>query len=156
LFALSSSAFENNGLIPSQFTCDEKQISPPLTISDAPAGTRSFVLTIEDRDVPKSLKPDGTFLHWAVFNIPPSTSEIGIGEVVGTQAASGNGVAGYVGPCPPPNYEPAEHRYYFDLYALDTTLNLSERADISALKNTMDGHVLAHTTLVGRYARRQP
>lgn len=155
VFVLTSSAFENDGSIPSVYTCDEKQISPPLSISGAPTGTQSFVLIMEDRDVPKNLKPDGVFLHWTAFNIPASTADIAAGEIVGTRGASGNGVAGYVGPCPPPNYDPAEHRYYFDLYALDTVLNLSERADISALRATMDGHVLAQTTLVGRYIRRE-
>ena len=108
---------------------------------------------MEDRDVPKNLKPDGVFLHWSVFNIPESTKEIGIGELVGVQGATGNGVAGYVGPCPPPQYEPAEHRYYIDAFALDTTLGLSEGASIDSIRTAMDGHILTHATLIGRYER---
>ena len=77
-FVLASSAFDDGGLIPAQFTCDEKQISPPLSIKGAPEETKSYALIMEDRDVPKSLKPDGTFLHWVVFNIPASTNEMNI------------------------------------------------------------------------------
>lgn len=153
-FKLESSAFENGGSIPAQYTCDEKQISPPLSISGAPQNAKSFALIVEDRDVPKNLKPDGVFLHWVVFNIPAGTTDIGVGEIAGVQGASDNGVAGYVGPCPPPQYEPAEHRYYFDLYALDTTVNLPEGADVSALKSAMEGHIVSKATLLGRYARQ--
>ncbi len=152
-FSLSSSAFSEGGSIPSQYTCDAKQISPPLSIHGAPDATKSFALIVEDRDVPKNLKPDGVFLHWVMFNIPGATREIGVGEIAGSEGASGNGVAGYVGPCPPPEYDPAEHHYYFDLYALDAVLNLSQGADVSALRSTMEGHIIAHTTLTARYAR---
>jgi Raf kinase inhibitor-like YbhB/YbcL family protein len=153
-FVLASSAFENGESIPAEYTCDAKQISPPLTINDTPAGTKSFVLVMEDRDVPKNLKPDGVFLHWLVFDIPADTKDIGTAEIVGVQGQSGNGVAGYVGPCPPSQYNPPEHRYYFDLYALDTTLGLSEGATMETVRAAMQNRMIAHTTLMGRYLRQ--
>lgn len=154
-FALSSSAFGNGEVIPAQFTCDEKQMSPPLSIVGAPAGTKSLVLIMEDRDIPKNLKADGTFLHWVVINIPAGTTEIAQSEVVGISGASGNGVAGYMGPCPPPQYEPREHRYYFDLYALDTTLDVPEGIQVADVREAMRGHVIAQTSYFGRYERRE-
>ncbi len=153
-FSILSSAFENGGSIPSQFTCDEKQMSPPLSIDGVPAGTQSMVLIMEDRDIPKNLKADGTFLHWVVMNIPPATREIGIAEEIGVLGASGNGVSGYMGPCAPKQYQPTEHRYYFDLYALDTTLSLPEGARVADVRAAMEGHVIEQATMMGRYERR--
>lgn len=154
-FSLTSSAFENEGVIPAAYTCDGMQMSPPLTIHGAPEGTQSYAIVMEDRDVPKSLKPDGVFLHWLIFNILPTVETMGANEVLGTEGASGNGTPDYVGPCPPPQYDPAEHRYYFDAYALDTALHLSPGADISSFRATIEGHVLAQTTLMGRYTRQE-
>ncbi len=154
-FALRSSAFEDGGKIPSVYTCDEKQLSPPLSVSGVPAGAQSLVLIMEDRDIPKNLKKDGTFLHWVLINIPPTTTEIGPGEVVGVSGASGNGVAGYMGPCPPPQYEPTEHRYYFDLYALDTELPLAEGAPVAAVRSALEGHVIGQASYYGRYERQK-
>ncbi len=153
-FSVQSSAFQNGDAIPSQYTCDEKQMSPPLSIDGVPKGTQSMTLIMEDRDIPKNLKADGTFLHWVVMNIPPTTREIATGEVVGVSGASGNGVSGYMGPCPPKQYEPTEHRYYFDLYALDTTLNLPEGARVSDVRAAIEGHVIGHATMMGRYERK--
>ena len=118
------------------------------------AGTQSMTLIMEDRDIPKNLKADGTFLHWVVMNIPVETREIRRGEVVGVSGASGNGVSGYMGPCPPKQYEPTEHRYYFDLYALDTTLSLPEGAKVADVRAAIEGHVIAHATMMGRYERK--
>ncbi len=154
-FAVTSPAFGNNESIPAQFTCDEKQISPPLAFAGAPRDTKSFVVIAEDRDVPKSLVASGVFLHWVLFDIPSTKTEIGVGEVAGVQGATGNGIAGYVGPCSPPQYEPREHRYYFDVYALDTLLELEEGASIETVRAKMNAHVLAHSTLIGRYARSE-
>ena len=99
-------------------------------------------------------KKDGTFLHWSVFNIPAETAEIGTGEIVGIEGASGNGVAGYMGPCPPSEYEPKEHRYYLDVYALDSALDVQEGAPVADIRAALEGHVLAHSTLMGRYERQ--
>lgn len=154
-FAIRSSAFEEGGKIPSMYTCDEKQVSPPLTISGVPEGAQSLVLIMEDRDIPKHLKKDGTFLHWVLMNIPPAHTEIAAGDVVGVSGASGNGVAGYMGPCPPPQYEPTEHRYYFDLYALNTTLTLPEGAPVAEVREAMEGRVVGQASYYGRYERLQ-
>lgn len=154
-FVLSSPAFDNGEAIPSIYTCDAKQTSPPLTIEHVPEGTQSMLLIMEDRDIPENLKADGTFLHWVVFNISPDFESAGPGEVFGTQGAVGNGAAGYMGPCPPRQYEPTEHRYYFDLYALDTTLELAEGASVHDVRAAMDTHVISHAEYMGRYDRAQ-
>lgn len=152
-FTIASPAFGQGGAIPTMYTCDAKQVSPPLTISGTPDAAHSLVLIMEDRDLAKSLKADGVFLHWTLFDIPPSTTEIGTGEVIGVSGASGNGVAGYIGPCPPRGYEPAVHRYHFDLFALDKTLDLPAGARVSDIRAAMEGHVISHTTLMGTYER---
>jgi len=124
LITLNSSAFENGGAIPSKYTCDGEQKNPPLSIAAAPANTKSFALIVDDPDVPKQLKPDGMFVHWVLFNIPPTTISIGEGERVGTAGQNGAGKNQYTGPCPPAQYEPSTHRYFFKIYALDTMLPL--------------------------------
>lgn len=154
-FVLTSPVFTDGASIPALYTCDAKQISPPLSIGGTPAGTKSLVLIAEDRDVPKNLKPNGVFLHWLLFDISADTTDIATGEIAGVLGASGNGVAGYVGPCPPLEYEPTEHRYYFDVYALDTVLGLPEGSDIATVLAAIDGHVIARATLSGRYERQQ-
>ena len=152
-FRIASPAFSEGGAIPSMYTCDAKQVSPPLSISGVPASAHSLVLIMEDRDLSKSLKADGVFLHWTLFDIPPATTAIETGGGVGISGASGNGVAGYIGPCPPRGYEPAVHRYHFDLYALDKTLDLPEGAKIADIRAAMDGHVIAEASLMGTYER---
>ncbi len=152
---LTSPAFENNGKIPSQFTCDAKDpLSPALSISGVPDGTKSLALIMDDPDVPKALKPDGVFDHWILFNIPPATSEIPEGGTMGTVGANGAGKNQYAGPCPPPQYEPSEHRYLFKLYALDTTLSLGTGASKAEVLKAVEGHILAQAELVGRYKRQ--
>src|SRR3989344_3756800 len=108
---LISSAFEHEGTIPSRFTCDGENVSPPLVIVDVPEGSRSLAIVMDDPDVPKQLRPDGVFDHWVLFNIAPETGSIAKGATVGVSGANGRGDAKYTGPCPPPQYEPAEHRY---------------------------------------------
>ena len=158
--SLKSSAFENDGKIPSKYTCDEnREINPPLSIANAPAGTKSLVLIMDDPDVPKQLHPDGMYDHWVVFNIPPpapmTTLEIlEGGPVHGTQGVNGSGKNVYTGPCPPPQYEPSEHRYFFKLYALDAELPLAEGATKQDVERAMQGHILEETQLIGRYKRK--
>lgn len=152
---ISSPAFEQNERIPAAYTCDERrELNPPLTISGAPAGTRSLVLIVDDPDVPKQIKPEGLFVHWVLFNIPPDTVRIGEGEKPGTQGVNGSGNSAYTGPCPPPQYEPSEHRYFFKLYALDTMLELSSGATKEAVEIAMKGHVLSEAQLMGTYKRK--
>ena len=157
---LTSPAFEHNGKIPSKFTCDAKepdrQVNPMLSISGVPAGAKSLALIMDDPDVPKALKPDGVFDHWTLFNLPAGREtlieegKVPEGAVVG---ANGAGKSAYVGPCPPPQYEPSEHRYFFRLYALDTMLDLPEGASKTDVLRTMQGHILAQTELIGKYRR---
>jgi hypothetical protein len=154
-FSLSSTAFAPNGLIPSRYTCDGEDLNPPLSIGGTPSDTLSLALIVEDPDVPRQLKPDGTFLHWLVYNIPPAVTEILEGTHIGAQGLNSSGTRGYIGPCPPPQYEPREHRYLFTLYALDTTLNLPEGATKAEVLAAMQDHVIAETHLTGLY-RRNP
>ncbi len=142
---LSSSAFSQGGSIPPRYTCDGEDVSPPLSIAGVPEGTRSLVLIMDDPDAPM-----GTWDHWVVFNIPPTVREIPEGtEPEGTPGRNSWGRTGYGGPCPPDR----EHRYFFRLYALDTTLNLPEEASKEEVLQAMEGHILAQTELMGRYNR---
>lgn len=147
---LTSPAFEHNGLIPKKFTCDGENINPELLIQNVPAEAKSLALIMDDPDVPKSIRPDGMWVHWLVWNIPPET--LAIGEGSNPQGVLGKNTGGenaYGGPCPPDR----EHRYFFKLYALDTVLDLEEGAAKEALESAMQGHVIAETELIGRYTR---
>lgn len=153
-FSLSSSAFEQNASIPSRFTCDgDRNLSPALSISGVPEGAKSLVLLVDDPDIPKVIKPDGVFDHWVLYDIPPETTEIPEGGSVGTVGSNGAGDKAYRGPCPPKEYEPSEHRYFFKLYALDAMLNLPPGASKSQVLEAMKGHMVAETQLIGKYKR---
>jgi len=153
-FSLSSPAFEADAMIPSMYTCDEKQVSPPLIIANVPAGTKSFAVIMEDPDVPKQLMPSGVFLHWVMFSIPVTTTEIRAGESVGVLGTNGAGKASYIGPCPPKEYMPDVHRYVFTLYALDAMLDLKTGASKDDVVKSMQGHVLGQTELIGKYKKK--
>ncbi|MEW6611061.1 MAG: YbhB/YbcL family Raf kinase inhibitor-like protein [Patescibacteria group bacterium] len=144
---LSSSAFLHNTEIPSQYTCDGRDVNPPLTIEGVPADAQSLVLIVDDPDAPR-----GDWVHWLVWNINPSTSRIEE-DSVPAGAAEGTtdfGRTGWGGPCPPSGV----HRYQFKLYALDTTLSLVPSAKKRDVERAMEGHVLVQATLVGLYARK--
>jgi len=152
---LTSDAFRNGGSIPSVYTCDEdKDLNPPLDFSDIPAGAKSLVLILNDLDVPKDVLPSGVFDHWVLFNIDPKTVGIPKGGSEGTAGQNGAGENRYVGPCPPPQYEPSEHRYIFTLYALDVKLPLEVGASKAEVLAAMEGHVLREARLTGRYKKR--
>ena len=151
---LSSSEFLNDGLIPARYTCDGDQINPPLTIEDVSDDVKSLVLIVNDPDVPKQIKSDGNFDHWVLFNIPPTTAEIAAGTTAGTPGSNGAGKSEYAAPCPPKEYEPSEHRYFFKLYGLDSELSLKAGASRAEVENAMQGHVIAQAELVGTYKRR--
>lgn len=150
---LTSPAFQNSASIPSQFTCDAENVSPPLSISGVPAEAKSLALIVDDPDVPKALKPDGVFDHWTLFNIAPDTPTIPQATAVGIAGANGAGKNQYTGPCPPREYEPSEHRYFFRLYALDAMLDLSAGASKADVLSAMEGHILAEAELMGKYKR---
>jgi Raf kinase inhibitor-like YbhB/YbcL family protein len=145
---LSSSAFESGGDIPMKYTCDGNDVSPPLEWNGAPDGTQSFVLICDDPDAPR-----GTWSHWVIYNIPPNVSQLPEGAKAPGAAEGRNdfGNTGYGGPCPPRG--PA-HRYYFRLYALDTTLDLPPGATRQQALDRIQNHIVAQAELMGRYARR--
>jgi hypothetical protein len=147
---ISSTAFENEGKIPSKHTCDAQNVSPQISISDVPEGAKSLVLIMDDPDVPKHVREDGMWDHWVVFNIPPDTREIPEGqEPAGTSGLGTHGDTGYFGPCPPDR----EHRYFFKLYALDTELDLPEKTDKLSVEKAMTTHVIDQAVIMGRYER---
>ncbi len=148
---LTSTAFENEGTIPSKYTCDGENVSPPIQFSDVPAEAESLILIMDDPDVPKHIREDGVWDHWVAFNIPPDTREIPEGrEPKGTPGLGTNGDTGYFGPCPPDR----EHRYFFRAYALDATLDLPEGSDKVTVEREMTTHVIDRDYLMGRYERR--
>lgn len=158
--SLTSPSFEDGASIPSAFTCDgDAQLSPELRISGAPAAARSLAIIMDDPDIPDAVKsrlpPEagGVYVHWVMFNIPATTSVLQEGASVGVLGANGSGAAAYVGPCPPTQYEPSEHRYVFTLYALDSELALSAGATRAQVLAAMKGHVIETVTLTGRYKR---
>ena len=143
---LTSPAFTNNSQIPSEYTCDGADLSPPLSISEVPSNTKSLVLIMDDPDAPV-----GTWDHWVAFNIPPSTKQIAKGtepEDIGGKNSWGR--TGYGGPCPPSG----THRYFFKLYALDAVLNLPESSTKKDLERAMQGHIIEQAQLMGTYKRR--
>lgn len=140
---VKSPAFENNKLIPSKYTCDGEEVSPPLTVEGIPEKTKSLALIMEDPDAPA-----GLFIHWLVWNIPPS-NEIQENSVPGTEGLNTNKKNSYHGPCPPGG----THRYYFKVYALDTLLKLGALSDKEVLENAMQNHILAYGELIGLYRR---
>jgi Raf kinase inhibitor-like YbhB/YbcL family protein len=143
---LTSTAFEHNSPIPARYTCDGEDISPPLTISGVPDGSRSLALILEDPDAPA-----GTWDHWITFNIPPRTTEIAEGQDdPGFPGLNSWKKIGWGGPCPPSG----EHRYVFHLYALDCELEVPEGATKRDIQLAMRGHVLAQGELIGLYKRQ--
>ncbi|UCF44564.1 MAG: YbhB/YbcL family Raf kinase inhibitor-like protein [Planctomycetota bacterium] len=149
---VTSSAFEEGGMIPSKYTCDGDDISPPLQWDAVPEGTKSIALISDDPDAPM-----GTWVHWVLFNWPADSREIA--ENIRPDKILPNGAKqgitdfrriGYGGPCPPSG----THRYFFKIYALDTMLDLDAGADKRALLEAMEGHILGQGQLMGRYKRK--
>ncbi|MCR4263525.1 MAG: YbhB/YbcL family Raf kinase inhibitor-like protein [Candidatus Roizmanbacteria bacterium] len=157
-FTLTSTAFENDEMIPAKYTCDgDRELSPPLTISDVPEVAKALVLIMDDPDIPEVKKKEygiSAFDHWTLFNIPPETREIPEGGTVGTPGATTKGELKYTGPCPPPEYEPSEHRYIFKLYALLEPLALNAGATKEEVLDALAPVKLAETELIGRYSRK--
>ena len=143
---LISLAFSDNQNIPAKYTCDGANISPPLTIVEAPTDARSLVLIVDDSDAPA-----GDWVHWTVFNIDPATTEIAEGAVPsgGIEGMTDFGKSGWGGPCPPSGV----HHYQFKLYVLDTKLTLGTSAKKKDIEAAMQGHILDQTILVGLYQK---
>jgi Raf kinase inhibitor-like YbhB/YbcL family protein len=142
-----SSGFTHNGSIPVKYTCDGKDVNPPLKIENVPAGVKSLALIVDDPDAPV-----GTWVHWVVWNIDPKTDEIKEDSVPkgALQGINDFRKHDYGGPCPPSG----THRYFFKLYALDTLLNLSPNASKADLEKAMKGHIISQAEIVGLYKRK--
>ena len=149
---ITSSAFEDGGLIPAKYTCDGANISPPLQWQGVPEGTKSIALISDDPDAPM-----GTWVHWVLYNLPADTEELHENVPPDQTLPSGArqgvtdfGRVGYGGPCPPGG----THRYFFKIYALDTEIDLPAGAGKRELLNAIEGHILAQGQLIGKYKRQ--
>ena len=150
-FELISTAFDQGEPIPAKYSCKGEDISPSLAWGDPPQGTQSLALIMDDPDA-----PGGTWVHWIVFNIPADIRELPediqggmkFGDVAVTFGKNSWGRSDYGGPCPPSG----THRYFFKLYALDTTLPSDESMDKKQMQAAMDGHILAETELMGTFS----
>lgn len=143
---VSSSAFENEGIIPSEFTCDGQDLSPPLSITNVPKNAKTLSIIMDDPDAPM-----GTFTHWIVWNIPPNKTQFTRGEKFDfAQGRTSFGTSEYGGPCPPSG----THRYFFKIYALDAKLDLKQGSGVKELQSVMSGHIIAEAILLGKYSRR--
>lgn len=152
---IASTAFTHDGEIPARYTCESKDISPPLAWSGVPANAKSLALIVDDPDAPDPAAPRMTWVHWVVYNIPPAVT--GLPEA-STKLPAGalDGLndwdrTGYGGPCPPIG----RHRYFHKLYALDTVLPDLRKPDKAKLEAAMKGHVIAEARLVGTYRKRK-
>jgi Raf kinase inhibitor-like YbhB/YbcL family protein len=151
---IRSDAFADGGSIPSVHTCEGADTSPPLAWSDLPAGTKSLALIVDDPDAPDPAAPKRTWVHWVVYDLPPTTGALAEGASTSLPAGAHDGTndwkrTGWGGPCPPVG----RHRYFFKLYALDTVLGDRGPLTKAALAKAMEGHVLAHGELVGTYEK---
>ncbi|HLC70214.1 MAG TPA: YbhB/YbcL family Raf kinase inhibitor-like protein [Patescibacteria group bacterium] len=138
---LTSPNFAAGGTIPAKHTCDGQDVNPVLNISDVPENTKSLALVLEDPDA-----PGGVFVHWVIWNIDPKTSVIPENYRLGKTGVNDFDETRYGGPCPPAN-----HRYYFRLYALDNNVETKGLLNASQLLTTIDGHILAQAELMGKY-----
>ena len=153
MMTIISSAFAPNGAIPRKHTCDGQDASPPLSWSGVPAGARSLALIVDDPDAPDPAAPKMTWVHWVLYDLPPSAAALA--EAISPRdlpAGTREGLndwkrTGYGGPCPPVG----RHRYFHKLYALDVVLPDLGRPTKAQLEKAMQGHVIAQAELIGTY-----
>lgn len=143
-----TTVFEHNGNIPSEYTCDGKDLAPLLTISDVPESAKELVLIVDDPDAPM-----GTWVHWVLYNIPISTRQI---DAKNLPAGAKEGITdfgriGWGGPCPPSG----THRYFFKLYAIDKNLDLPPAQTKEQIEQAIKGHIIEKTELIGLYKRNK-
>jgi Raf kinase inhibitor-like YbhB/YbcL family protein len=145
--SLESSAFEDGATIPVKYTCDDEDISPPITIGGVPQNTVALALVVKDTQTTGQVG----FTHWVVFNIDPSTTDVPEGTVPGNgiEGQTSQGHPGYFGPCPPSG----EALYTFTLYAVDSSLDIGASVPPDAVEAAMAGHIVDQTQLTGVYAR---
>jgi Raf kinase inhibitor-like YbhB/YbcL family protein len=152
---ITSTAFQPGGSIPSTYTCEDRDVSPPLAWSGAPPGTKTFALIVDDPDAPDPAKPQRVYVHWVIYNLPATTTalpENASKKGLSTGAVQGKndwGKAEYGGPCPPIG----RHRYFFKLYALDAELTGLPAPTKPDLERAMKGHVLDSTEMIGTYQK---
>lgn len=156
VMTITSTAFSHEGEIPARYTCEGQDVSPALAWSGLPAGTKSLVLIVDDPDAPDPAAPRMTWVHWVLYNLPPTAT--GLPEAVQARAlpaGTREGLndwkrTGWGGPCPPIG----RHRYFFKLYALDTVLPDLGAATKARVEEAMKDHVLARAELIGTYRKR--
>ena len=141
---VKSPSFQPNTLIPKKYSCDGEDMNPPLTIEGVPKESKSLALIVDDPDA-----PGGTFDHWVVWDIPPSTTKIAEHSVPGIEGLNGSRQKGFMGPCPPSG----THRYFFKVYALDTALKLGAKTTKRDLEKAIQNHILGKGELIGLYHR---
>jgi Raf kinase inhibitor-like YbhB/YbcL family protein len=155
-FTLESSGFDSGGGIPIEYTCEGRDVSPPLSWTGLPDGTKSLALIVDDPDAPDPKAPRVTWVHWVLYNLSPSAT--GLPEdasKAGLPSGARQGLndwkrSGYGGPCPPIG----RHRYFHKLYALDSQLPDLGAPTKAELERAMEGHVLGEAELVGTYQKR--
>lgn len=153
---IQSPVFKENGQIPSLYTCEGQDISPELYWSEVPTNTKSLVLVVDDPDAPDPNAPKMVWIHWILFNIPPSAQGLKENALInglptGTQIGKNSwNKQAYGGPCPPIG----RHRYYHKLYALDVTLDNLNAPTIEQLQNAMQNHIIDQAVLMGTYQKR--
>lgn len=147
-FGVTSAAFEAGAAIPAEYTCDGEDVSPELSIVGIPGQSESMAVIVNDPDA-----PTGVWNHWVEFDIPVSSDSLTIPRAtdpVGVQGDNSWNLGGYMGPCPPLG---ETHNYVFTVYALDSTLDLSEGVPSTQVETAMDGHVIDSVELIGVYGR---
>ncbi|NGX42398.1 MAG: putative lipoprotein LppC [Chlamydiae bacterium] len=142
---ITSTAFKHNATIPRKYTCEGVDVSPPLSIGNAPDAVKSYAIIVDDPDAPM-----GTFVHWVAWNIDPTAISLNEGESIPAEGRNDFRQDRYRGPCPPPG---SPHRYFFKVFALDTQLDISKGSTRDELVAAMDGHILSYGELVGIYQR---
>ena len=151
---ITSPAFTDQESIPATYTCDGENVNPPLEFHEIPSDAETLVMLMDDPDVPTSLKPDGMWDHWVVYNIDPAIT--GFAENAtppGDIGKNSGGTLDYYGSCPPDR----EHRYFFKLFALDTKLEFENPNEVTKqmVIDAMQGHIIEQAELIGLYNRPQ-
>jgi Raf kinase inhibitor-like YbhB/YbcL family protein len=151
---ITSPVFDHDGMIPAKYTCDGADRSPPLAWRGVPENTKSLVLIVDDPDAPDPAAPRMTWVHWALYDIPPTVTGLAEGAADHLPPGVREGMndfrrTRYGGPCPPIG----KHRYFFKLYALDKTLGPLPHANKASVEKAMQGHILMMSELVGLYQK---